>query len=123
MMPDCQTKPITTLRGIPPQNQAAAQVMADPSKREYAGNLLLALSDAYRMEPVRSNRELAERIEDYFRFCGERQILPTMEGMALYCGFSRQTFNDWLHDRNHGFADRFLGFSTSDIVKKASTFL
>lgn len=123
IMPNTETKPLTSLRGIPPQNQAAAQVMADPTKREYAGKLLGALTDSFKMRPVQSNAELAARIEDFFRFIAERQVLPTLEGLALYCGYSRATMQDWRTGRNRGFSDRYFGLTTSDIVEKANTLL
>ena len=98
--------------------------MADPSKREYAGNLLNALAKAYAMRPVQSNRELAERIEDYILYCSDNQVLPTVEGLALYCGYSRSTFFDWRSGRNHGFRDEpEPGLTTSALVEKAYTLL
>lgn len=121
-MPNEDTRPVS-LRGIPPQNQAAAQIMADPSKREYAGKLLSALADSFTMRPVQSNAELAERIKDYITFCSERQVLPTLEGMALYCGYSRDTFRDWRIGRNKGFKDVESGLTTSLLVQKAVTLL
>ena len=117
-LPDTDTRP-TSLRGIPPQNQGAAQIMGDPSKREYAGVVLTALTDSFKMKPVQSNAELAERMEDYLRFIAERQVLPTLEGMALYCGYSRDTFKDWRLGRNKGFRDEGAGFTTSTLVKRA----
>lgn len=121
--PDMETKPLTSLRGIPPQNRANAEVMSDPTKREYAGNLLHALAMSFKMKPVQSNQELAERIEDYIQYCSECQILPTMEGLALYCGYSRSTLFDWKSGRNHGFNDTVSGFTTSALVEKAYTIL
>ena len=123
IVPDDTTTELTSLKGIPPQNQAAAQIMADPEKREYASHLLKALTDSFKMEPVKSNQEMADRMIQYFEFSAERKTLPTMEGMALFLGYSRPTLRDWRTGRNKGFSDLYLGLSTSQLVQKALTVL
>ena len=72
------------------------------------------------MPKVNSNAELIKRLDDFFAMAQERQIPPTIQEMALYCGYTAQTLNDWKNGRNKGFCDSDnLTPSTSVIIKKA----
>lgn len=42
-----------------------------------------------------SDEEVAERINEYFRDCHEKQMIPTVEGMSLCIGVDRPTVWRW----------------------------
>lgn len=118
-MPDTETKPVKSLRGVPPQSQQDAQIMGDENKRTFAANLIDNLIESYRMPKVQSNRELEERAINYLRMCSEKRIPPTWEGLALYCGYARSTLWDMMAGRHKGFTDETeSGGATSAIVKR-----
>ena len=73
---------------------------------------------AYKKERVRSDDELKQRLNDYFKYCAEENVVPTVEEMAMWTGYSIQTVGDWEHGRNKGFSSE-----TSNIIKKAKNFL
>ena len=118
-VPSAETRANASLRRVPPQNQRDVQIMASDAKRDEAARVIGTIVEAYHMKPVRSNKELNERVEQYFKFCVERRIIPTVEGMALYTGYTRSTWWDWRSGRNKGFSDMESGFTTSDIVQKS----
>lgn len=118
-VPESRTRPIRSLKGVPPQCQAAAVMMSSDENREYAANILHEVSDFVKMPRVQSNAELQERINDYFDFCVEKRIPPTWEGMALYCGYTRSAFFDWATGRSKGFKDEKSDLTTNVIVQKA----
>ena len=43
----------------------------------------------------KSDEEVAERINEYFRDCHEKQMIPTVEGMSLCIGVDRPTVWRW----------------------------
>lgn len=91
----------------------------DPS---YIGYTLSELRKAVKMPRVTSNSELVERIDSYLQLCENRSILPTVEEISLYCGYSPATWRDWRTGRN-GFSDTVQYGSTSTIVKRYSAVL
>ena len=104
----------------PPQVRGRQQIINDPEAREYGSDVLCDLRKALRMPHVKSNQELLERIDRYFDIVQHRRVPPSVEEMALYCGYSVATLNDWKHGRNHGFSDQpEPGLTTSEIIKKA----
>ena len=118
-MPDTRTKPVKSLRGVPPQSQQDAQIMGDENKRTFAANLIDNLIESYRMPKVQSNHELEERAINYLRMCSEKRIPPTWEGLALYCGYARSTLWDMMAVRHKVFTDETeSGETTSAIVKR-----
>lgn len=119
VMPDTRTKPIKSMRSVPPQSQQDAQIMGDENKRTFAANLIDNLIESYKMPRVQSNHELEERSIEYLRMCSDKRIPPTWEGLALYCGYSRSTLWDMMAGRHKGFPDETeSGATTSAIVKK-----
>lgn len=72
----------------------------------------------YRQPRVRSDEELTERLDDYFRRCAERGQTPTVEEMCLSTGYSIQTVKEWQYGINHGFSPQ-----TATIIKKAKDFM
>lgn len=72
----------------------------------------------YRKDKVKSDEELTERLDDYFRRCADRGQTPTVEEMSLSTGWSIQTVRDWQYGTNKGFSPQ-----TSAIIKKAKDFM
>ena len=118
-VPDTGTRKNASLRRVPPQNQRDVQIMASEAKRDEAAHVLRSLANVFDVQPVRSNKELRKRIHEYFDYCTEQRVLPTVEGLALYCGYTRYTLHDWQTGKNKGFSDVEADFTTSNIVKKA----
>lgn len=54
-----------------------------------------ALQKFYKLPKVRDNKELDERIDEYFRICAESKIRPGFATLAMCIGTSRQTFWRW----------------------------
>ena len=73
---------------------------------------------AYRQPKVRSDEELIERLDGYFEYCATEDVVPTVEEMAAYTGYSISTVWDWELGRNKGFSPK-----TSEIIKKAKDIL
>lgn len=91
------------------------------SLQNSGGIVAKAMSEAlvaYRQPKVKSDEELAERFDTYFRYCAENDVVPTVEEMASYTGYSQATVWDWENGRNKGFSPQ-----TSEIIKKAKDIL
>lgn len=86
--------------------------------RALVGKLLREVYVAYKQEPVKSDDELIDRIAEYFDWCGKEDIIPTVEEMSLYTGYTSATLWDWESGRRGGFSSR-----TADIIKKSKEFL
>lgn len=82
------------------------------------GKLLREVYVAYKQEKVKSDDELRDRINEYFEWCGRDNIIPTVEEMSLYTGYTSSTLWDWENGRNKGFSSE-----TSAIIKNAKEFL
>lgn len=103
-----------------PCKQAMNQVAANPEARSLVGQILGEYRKAFMMPKVNSNAELIQRLDEFFAMAQERQIPPTIQEMALYCGYTAQTLNDWKNGRNKGFCDSDNSTpATSVIIKKA----
>ena len=114
---DTEGKP--NLKTFPPK-QAMNQIVANPEARSLVGQIIGEYRKAFMMPKVNSNAELIQRLDEFFSMAQERQIPPTIQEMALYCGYTAQTLNDWKNGRNKGFCDSDnLTPSTSVIIKKA----
>ena len=70
------------------------------------------------LQPVKTDEELAERLNFFFTVCAETQQLPTVEKMSNCLGYHRSTLNDWENGKTRG-----LGDFTKDIIKKAKQIL
>lgn len=86
--------------------------------RALVSQLLTEVMIEYRQPKVKSDEELAERLNDYFRRCSQTGQIPTVEEMAMSTGYSQATVWDWEMGRNKGFSNE-----TSEIIKKAKGFL
>ena len=49
----------------------------------------------YKQPPCKNDEEIADRIEAYFTWCGEKGIVPTWEALALALGVTRATVWNW----------------------------
>lgn len=87
-------KELATMKSVPPQSQGPASLQSAEKRLRLAG-ALNAYSDTLTVAPVRSNRELLERGEQYFKFCADRLLYPTYEGLAAFCGYSNNIFFRW----------------------------
>ncbi len=86
--------------------------------RELVKLLLGEVLDEYKQPKVRSDKELAQRISDYFEKCAVTGQIPTVEEMAMSTGYSQATVWDWENGRNKGFSSE-----TSELIKKAKDFI
>ena len=98
--------------------QSRAGMIVTQDDRDFVSELLMETLEAYRMPKVTSDDELIQRLDEYFKRCGSRGIVPTIEELILYCGYT----NSWMYDITSG---RSKGFSpqTSFILKKAKHFM
>lgn len=106
-IPDDKTRPLpkTGLRSIPPQNQKAAIIMADDEKRARLASAMSAYCGTLHVMPVKSNAELIQRGEEYFKFCAQRRLVPTVEGLSSYVGYAVRTLLSWQNKERSGFHD------------------
>lgn len=86
--------------------------------RALVSQLLSEALTEYRQPRVKSDEELAQRIDDYFCRCAQHGQVPTVEEMSLSTGYSIGTVMDWEIGRNKGFSPQ-----TSMIIKKAKGYL
>lgn len=86
--------------------------------RALVSRLLSEALTEYRQPRVKSDDELAQRIDNYFLRCAEHGQVPTVEEMSLSTGYSISTVMDWEIGRNKGFSPQ-----TSMIIKKAKGYL
>lgn len=86
--------------------------------RRLVSKLLTEVMVEYKQERVKSDEELAERLNDYFMRCATRGQVPTVEEMAMSTGYTQSTVWDWEVGRNKGFSP-----NTSVIIKKAKDIL
>jgi len=90
----------------------------NPEDKVLISKLLTEALDAYSQPKVKSDEELAERWNQYFRMCAESGQIPTVEEMAMYSGYSQATVWDWENGRRKGFSSQ-----TAELVKKAKEYL
>ena len=107
-------------RGAFPHVEARKEILADPESMSLVGKAILAGRLAMRMTPVQSNAELQERLDEYFQMAQRREIPPTVEEMALYCGYTTEALHGWRNGRRKGFDDEpEPGLTTAHLIKKA----
>ena len=96
------------------------KIEQDDDKRAFIGkalNNILAVSKAFD-EPVKSDEEMAERLQWFFQNCADTQQLPTVEKMCLALGYPRETVFEFINGIRKGF-----GPNTADILKKAKNLI
>ena len=84
-------------------------------KRNYVSRILTEVIGAYRQLPCESDEELEFRLDTYFVMCAEKGIRPTVEEMALFCGyFGHKAIQEIESGRKKGFSP-----ATAGLLKKA----
>lgn len=109
---------ITKGRGGKHNFPSAKMVVATEEDRQLVSKLLGEVLVEHRQPKVKSDEELAERLNDYFVRCATNGQIPTVEEMCMSTGYSSSTVWDWETGRRHGFSN-----STADIIKKAKDVL
>ena len=104
-------------RGAPPP-QVRRGFGETAEDKALISKLLTEAFDAYKQTKVKSDEELAERWDRYFKMCAETGQVPTVEEMAMYTGYTYATVYDWEMGRRQGFSAE-----TANIVKKAKEYL
>lgn len=92
--------------------------MKTEAQKEIAGQLLQETLTAYKQPKVKSEQELIQRLDDYFTYCANNSVIPTVEEMSLYLGYSVKGI--WEIERKNSMA---LGPNASEIIKKAKAFM
>ena len=101
------------------RNFPSARVLVETEEdRKLVSKLLSEVLVEYRKERVKSDEELAYRLNDYFTRCAQSGQIPTVEEMCMCTGYTYDTVYDWEKGRNHGFSP-----ATSEIIKKAKNIL
>lgn len=96
-------------------NFPSAKVAVETEEdRQLVSKLLFEVLTEYKQPRVKSDEELAQRINDYFMRCATSGQVPTVEEMAMSTGYSIKTVWDWENGKNKGFSPM-----TSEIIKKA----
>lgn len=96
---------------------AKPKITTDEDKA-LVSKLLTEVLVEYHQEKVKSDEELAQRLNDYFMRCAETGQIPTVEEMCMSTGYAYSTCYDWETGRRKGFSN-----STADIIKKAKEML
>ena len=96
----------------------AKVAVATEEDRALVRKLMSEVLVEYHQPKVKSDEELAERLNDYFLRCAESGQIPTVEEMCMSTGYSYSTCYDWEVGRNKGFSGE-----TSNIIKKAKEML
>lgn len=109
---------ITKGRGGKNNFPSSKVAVETPEDKALVSKLLTEVLVEYKKEKVKSDEELMERLQDYFKRCAENGQVPTVEEMCLSTGYSYSTCYDWEVGRNKGFSDE-----TSNIIKKAKEML
>ena len=73
---------------------------------------------AYRQPKVKDDKELSERLDNYFKMCAETGQIPTVEEMVMNTGYTYAAWYDWETGRRQGFSAE-----TANIIKKAKEYL
>lgn len=73
---------------------------------------------SWRLPKVKSDEELAHRLDEFFYQCAEQGKIPTVEEMEMCTGYSHGGLGDIESGRNPGFSPE-----TKNILKRAREFL
>ena len=74
--------------------------------------------ESYRKPKVKSDEELAARLDEFFKECAEQAKIPVVEEMEMCTGYSHMGLNDIENGKNPGFSPE-----TRHILKRAKEFL
>ncbi len=109
---------ITKGRGGKNNFPTSKMVVETPEDKMLVQKLLGEVLTEYKQPKVKSDEELAERLNDYFARCAKNGQIPTVEEMCLSTGYSYATCYDWETGRRKGFSSE-----TANIIKKAKEML
>ena len=98
-----------------PSSKVAVETAED---KKLVSKLLTEVLVEHRQPKVKSDEELAERLNDYFTRCAVNGQVPTVEEMCMSTGYAYSTVWDWETGRRQGFSN-----STAEIIKKAKDVL
>ena len=111
-----QNKPKRNNGGRFPQSRAG--LIQTEEDRQFVSGLLHEVLIEYKQPKVKSDEELQERLDQYFKRCAETGQLPTVEEMCMSTGYSYAMIWDIENGRKKGFSP-----DTADIIKKAKSFM
>lgn len=79
------------------QKDLAELEVRDP---EFVGDTVTSLYEMSLRGKCKTNEELQDRIDEYFRYCAEHQFRPTIQSLCLALNVSRFTLYAWRSGRN-----------------------
>lgn len=77
-----------------------------PEDKAMVSRMLGEARLALKQQKPKSDEELEERIDGYFEFCQTRGVIPTVEEMCLYIGYTRQYVQRIRAGIDRGFSPR-----------------
>lgn len=81
--------------------QLAKEIEDDFIRKETIKSALSYNIGLYKQKPCKTTQEVEDRISLYFETCAQKGVLPTVEGIALSCGVTTATINDWANGVTH----------------------
>lgn len=111
-------KPMGTLPKGGMNNPITARANCVKGDTELVSKLMTEAYQAYKMSKVKSDEEMMERFDQYFRMCAETGRIPTVEEMCMYTGYSDSYI--WAVE-----VGTLKGFSskTAEIIKHAKSMM
>ena len=83
-------------------NSNLRKTVEKTEKKEEISRIVHESVQYFPRKTVRTNEEMAERLNEYFRECYERGQIPTVEDMCLALGTNRKTLYWWEnYDKNN----------------------
>lgn len=73
---------------------------ADPNVTASEMSAKIAIFNEMRRLPKIQKNDpegLEKRVDEFFQFCCEKSVKPTVEALALVCGVTRETLCEWQH--------------------------
>ena len=97
---------------------AVKRLGENDENKELISKLLTEVIHAYKQPRVKNDEELIYRIDLYFNQCAERGQIPTVEELALYVGYTSESFLNVEKGVTKGFSSE-----TGKILKRAKEML
>lgn len=72
------------------KDKVSIGVGSSEEDRQLVSRLLSETAAAYHQRRVENDEQLKQRLDQYFTLCQQEAIIPTVEEMYLYTGYSRQ---------------------------------
>ena len=94
--PDKPVKPKMKNRGADGAATSIKNKLKDEKKEEIS-RIIQESVQFFKRKPVKTNEEIAERLNEYFHDCVETGQIPTVEDMCLALGVTRNTVWTWEH--------------------------